>query len=87
MDACLAYALAADEAEGIWGGALPSERRARRLAVAYQRRYHGYRAVSTQVVQSTGSSRGSGPAQRCHVGPAESDTWQRGAEVVSASNW
>jgi hypothetical protein len=28
MDACLAYALAADEREGIWGGTLPDERRA-----------------------------------------------------------
>jgi len=28
-DACLAYAVAADEAEGIWGGALPDERRRR----------------------------------------------------------
>jgi hypothetical protein len=28
-DACLAYAVAADEREGIWGGLLPAERRAR----------------------------------------------------------
>lgn len=27
-DACLAYALAADEREGVWGGLLPDERRA-----------------------------------------------------------
>jgi hypothetical protein len=27
MDACLAYALAADEREGIWGAMLPDERR------------------------------------------------------------
>ena len=27
MDACLAYALAADERRGIWGGTLPDERR------------------------------------------------------------
>ncbi|MCU1614691.1 MAG: Transcription factor WhiB [Frankiales bacterium] len=26
-DACLAYALAADEREGVWGGLLPDERR------------------------------------------------------------
>lgn len=29
MNACLAYALAADEREGVWGGMLPDERRAR----------------------------------------------------------
>jgi hypothetical protein len=28
-EACLDYAVAADEAEGIWGGALPDERRRR----------------------------------------------------------
>ncbi|MGY1692951.1 WhiB family transcriptional regulator [Geodermatophilus sp. SYSU D01105] len=31
---CLAYALAADERFGIWGGSLPEERRARRWAQA-----------------------------------------------------
>ena len=33
-DACLAYALAADEAEGIWGGSLPAERRGLRIPAA-----------------------------------------------------
>ena len=32
--ACLAYAVAADEREGIWGGTLPDERRVMRRAVA-----------------------------------------------------
>lgn len=34
QDACLAYAVAADEPEGIWGGTLPAERRAVRPLAA-----------------------------------------------------
>lgn len=33
-DACLAYALAADESEGVWGGTLPADRRARGVTAA-----------------------------------------------------
>lgn len=33
-EACLAYAVAADEREGIWGGTLPAERRRVRLSAA-----------------------------------------------------